>query len=190
MKNFFDCKDEKITEKAFSQSLIISVIGILLCIVALCSMTYAWFSESTSSGNNTLVSGSFDVTVDVTKTDGDVSTASAAVVFENGKYNLTETGKYTVTLTTTTTTTVKGYCVVTVNGTQYQTGVIVNEVARNDEYQTLTSPFTFTIEANQPDTVVEIEAYWGVPASPTVNADVPIVVGTAQSGAESNKTTE
>ena len=191
MKNFFDCKDEKITEKAFSQSLIISVVSILLCIVALCSMTYAWFTAETTSSSNTLKSGSFDITVNIAKTNGGVSTASETVIFENGKCNLTEAGTYTVTLTTTDTTKVKGYCVVTINGTQaYRTGVIVNEAALNDEYQIVTNPFAFTIKTNQPDSVVEIVACWGVPAEPTINTTEPIEVGTAQSGKGSNEATE
>ena len=93
MKNFFECKDEKITEKAFSQSLIISVVSILLCIVALCSMTYAWFTAETTSSSNTLTSGSFDVTVDIVKTEGEVSTVDNAVEFENGNITIFE-GNY------------------------------------------------------------------------------------------------
>ena len=44
MKNFFDFQDEKITEKAFSKNIIVSIAGILLSIVMLCSTTYAWFT--------------------------------------------------------------------------------------------------------------------------------------------------
>ena len=91
MKNFFDCKDEKITEKAFSQSLIISVVSILLCLVALCSMTYAWFTTETSSSSNTLTSGSFDLDIIVSKVDDGAATASAIEAESNtdGKYSYT-----------------------------------------------------------------------------------------------------
>ena len=95
MKNFFDCKDEKITEKAFSQSLIISVVSILLCLVALCSMTYAWFTAETTSSSNTLTSGSFDVTIAVSEVEDGVATTSAGTI---DPVSNTE-GKYTVTLT-------------------------------------------------------------------------------------------
>ena len=65
MKHIFDSKDEKLTEKAFIQSVVISVVGILLCIVALCSATFCWFTGGTENNSNTLVSGSFDVTITV-----------------------------------------------------------------------------------------------------------------------------
>ena len=65
LKSFFDYKDGKISEKTFSQSLIISVVSILLCIVVLCSLTYAWFTTESKSNSNTLVSGTFDVVISV-----------------------------------------------------------------------------------------------------------------------------
>ena len=64
MKNILNSK-EKISEKAFSQSLLISVISILLCIVALCSVTWAWFSTEISSSSSDIKSAYCDVTVSV-----------------------------------------------------------------------------------------------------------------------------
>ena len=192
MKNFFECKDEKITEKAFSQSLIISVVSILLCLVALCSMTYAWFTGSTSSGNNTLTSGSFDVTVSISKTDGDVSTASIPVVFADGKYTLTEAGTYTVTLTPTDDTTVKGYCVVTINeetAKSQRTIVITNDKTESTEY-TKNAPFTFKIVTTESNTVVEIEAHWGVPADPVIANGGNLTVEVKQTSSEGNEASE
>ena len=92
LKNFFDCKDEKITEKAFSQSLIISVVSILLCIVALSSVTYAWFTGETTSGSNTLMSGSFDVKITVSKLEDGVASANAIEAESNNE------GKHTYKL--------------------------------------------------------------------------------------------
>ncbi len=65
----FDTKYEKITKNAFSQSVIISVVSILMCIVVLCSLTYAWFASETSSSSNTLMSGYFDVKITVSKVE-------------------------------------------------------------------------------------------------------------------------
>lgn len=170
MKNFFDCKDEKITEKAFSQSLIISVVGILLCLVALCSMTYAWFTGSTSSGNNTLVSGSFDTTVSVKKGDGTL------VMPQNGKYILMPGETYTVTLEPAQAATVKGYCIVSINGESKKTGVILDDGMVDDVYTAATAPFEFTIVTEKDNTVVTFESHWGVLLTPDVVADSTITV--------------
>ena len=63
MKNFFETKEEKITEKAFTQSLFISIASILICIVMLCSITFAWFSEDVSNNTHKVEAGRFDIEV-------------------------------------------------------------------------------------------------------------------------------
>ena len=176
MKNFFDCKDEKITEKAFSQSLLISVLSILLCIVALCSMTYAWFTGETASSSNTLTSGSFDVEVNIVKAEDVAATASEAVVFADGKYTLTTPGTYTVTLKPTADATVKGYCTVTIDDSVYKTEVILDEDMVDEIYTAKTSPLQFTIVTEKADTVVKLESYWGVIVLPNIKENTKITV--------------
>ena len=171
MKNFFDCKDEKITEKAFSQSLIISVVSILLCLVTLCSMTYAWFTTETTSSSNTLTSGSFDITVSVKAQDDTLVTPTA-----DGKYILTSADEYTVTLEPAQTATVKGYCIVNINGENKKTGVILDDEMVDDIYTTATAPFEFTIVTEKNNTVVTFESHWGVLLTPDVVADSTITV--------------
>lgn len=196
MKNFFDCKDEKITEKAFSQSLIISVVSILLCLVALCSVTYAWFTGETTSGSNTLMSGSFDVTIAVSEVEDGVATTSAGTIdpvsITEGKYTYKfQPGTYEITLKLTDTSTVKGHCVVTIgNGAEQHTDAIIGDNSANvDESTTKTDPFTFKITVTE-ETTVTLEPRWGV----VVNADIAyaeeIKVGTVPSGEESNEGTE
>ena len=175
MKNFFDCKDEKITEKAFSQSLIISVVSILLCLVTLCSMTYAWFTTETTSSSNTLTSGSFDITVSVKAQDDTLVTPTA-----DGKYILTSGEEYTVTLEPAQTATVKGYCIVNINGENKKTGVILDDEMVDDIYTTATAPFEFTIETEKANTVVTFESHWGVLLNPDVDADSTITVKESQ----------
>ena len=170
MKNFFDCKDEKITEKAFSQSLIISVVSILLCLVALCSTTYAWFTTETTSSSNTLTSGSFDITVSVKKGDGSLLEPI------DEKYILNAKEEYTVTLVPTQTATVKGYCIVNINGENKKTGVILDDEMVDDIYTTATAPFKFTIVTEKDNTVVTFESHWGVLLTPDVDADSTITV--------------
>lgn len=52
MKSFLTANNEKLTEKAFSSGIITSVLSIVLCIAALCSTSWAWFTGSTQSNNN------------------------------------------------------------------------------------------------------------------------------------------
>ena len=195
MKNFFDCKDEKITEKAFSQSLIISVVSILLCLVALCSMTYAWFTGSTSSGNNTLVSGTFDVTIVVSRVEDGVATASTGALEPEsnteGKYTYKfQPGTYEITLKLTDTSTVKGHCVVTINGGEEQhTAAIIGTNTANVENKELTDPFKFKITITKETTVV-LEPRWGVVVNADIDYNEEIKVGTVPSGEESNEGTE
>ena len=181
MKNFFDCKDEKITEKAFSQGLLISVLSILLCIVALCSITYAWFTGGTSSNSNKLTSGSFDVSVSVIKTSGAdgtlIENSVAMIALDDGSYKLSMPGTYTVTLTPSDDATVKGYCIVTIDTNKvYRTDVILDSEMVDESYTEATAPFTFTIVVDKIDTVVKFEPHWGVLVEPDIKEGATIAV--------------
>ncbi len=180
MKNIFDSKDEKITEKAFVQSVVISVVGILLCIVALCSVTFCWFTGETESNSNTLVSGTFDVEIKVEKgdtipeTEAEGEQADAAAAADSEKTEETEAtievkadpnqqgvwvcelpgaGTYTVTLTLKDGSTVKGHCVVCVgnDATKKHTDAIIGEHTANPTDLPESNPFTFTITVTEAD---------------------------------------
>ena len=161
MNNFFDSQDKKITDKAFSQNIIISVAGILLSIIMLCSSTYAWFTASVMSDTNKVESGHFSIDVAsvvpvVNGVKGD------AVAPTSGVYNLNE-GTYMITLTPTAASTVKGYCLIAANGAEYCTDVIVNATTATDEYNA-NSPFVFYVTVLAPTTLA-IESRWGIPAT-------------------------
>lgn len=195
MKNFFDCKDEKITEKAFSQSLIISVLSILLCLVALCSMTYAWFTTETSSSSNTLMSGSFDVTIAVSQVEDGVATASNIEVEPDpanpGKYTCTlEKGTYEISLTLTPGSTVKGHCVVTIGGgeEQHTAAIIGDNTANVDETATKTDPFKFKITVTE-TTKVTLEPRWGEVVEPDIDYNSTIDLTTSAND-ETNQSNE
>ena len=191
MKNFFDTNEEKITEKAFSQSLVISIFGIVLCLVALCSATYAWFTGETASDNNTLISGSFDVNVTVTQeaASGGTATASAQPIAasEDGSYTLVTPGTYSVTLVPTDESTVKGYCIVTIDESRkYKTDVILNESMLDDIYTEKTSPFIFLIKTEKENTVVRFESHWGILLEPDLSDEnTTILVEAVQTPPES-----
>ena len=188
MKNFFDCKDEKITEKAFSQSLIISVVSILLCLVVLCSMTYAWFTGETTSAGNSITSGSFDLEVDVvqTKVDG-VSVSNKIDVTKDGEgvlsCTLPEAGTYTVTLTRAVGSTAKGYCYIQVGtGEKRATETIVDA---NTENTSDTNPFKFDMTTTEENTIVMFSPCWGIHASPQIRCGGNMTIdGAAQNANE------
>ena len=194
MKNFFDCKDEKITEKAFSQSLIISVVSILLCLVALCSMTYAWFTAETTSSSNTLTSGSFDVTIAVSEVEDGVATTSAGTIdpvsITEGKYTYKLLpGTYEISLALTEDSTVKGHCVVTIGNDTQHTDAIIGTNTANVENATMTDPFKFKITVTE-DTTIILEPRWGVVVNADIDYNEEIKVGTVPSGEESNEGTK
>ena len=168
MKNFFDCKDEKITEKAFSQSVVISVLSILLCLVVLCSTTYAWFVGETTSNSNTLMSGSFDLIITVTKDDNDYPVIEDETKDGAWICNLTEEGTYIVNLELKEGSTVKGHCLVKVGDDEFKhTAAIVEEHTANSEDVVVTDTFTFTITVTG-QTTVTFEPHWGVVVEPDI----------------------
>lgn len=192
MKNFFECKDEKITEKAFSQSLIISVVSILLCLVALCSVTYAWFTGETTSGSNTLMSGSFDVKITVSKLEDGVASANAIEAESNneGKYTYKLLpGTYEISLALTEDSTVKGHCVVTIGNDTQHTDAIIGANTANVENAAMTDPFKFKITVTA-ETTVFLEPRWGVVVNADIDYDEEIKVETVPSGEENTEVTE
>jgi hypothetical protein len=186
LKHIFDSKDEKITEKAFVQSVVISVVGILLCIVALCSATFCWFTGETESNRNTLVSGSFDLSVAVaesnaeTESDAEIESESMIAVVPHTQKegvwtcSITKPGTYTVTLTLKDGSSVKGHCIVTVGeDTPKHTDAIIGEHTANDADAPLSNPFTFTFTvteaSDEKPVTVTFEPRWGV----AVTFDIP-----------------
>ena len=171
MKNFFDFKDTKITEKAFSQNVLISIAGILLSIVMLCSSTYAWFSADVSSNVNKLESGHFRINAVsvVPVVDGTPSNENTITSNASGVYTLDE-GIYMITIEPTAESNVRGYCLVTANGEEYRTDVIINDRATNEQYPTSNTPYIFYIKVAEL-TAVKIESRWGIPADADVSAN-------------------
>ena len=174
MKKYFEYQDEKTTEKAFSKSLITSVVSVLLCLFALSSVTYAWFTGEISSNSNTLVSGQFDITISVSHSTDGPATADVIAVTKHptnaGVYQckLPSEGTYTVTLELTKGSTVKGHCVVKVgNDSPKHTDAIIGTQTENRENRPLTDPLVFTVEVTGPTTVT-FEPRWGVVVAPDI----------------------
>ncbi len=165
--------NKKITDKAFTRFVATSVFGILVCIACLCSSTFAWFTTTQDSSQNTITSGVFDheIKIEITSagsgetvelTDGDVQSCT----LDRGK-------SYVVTLTPTDTTTVKGYCVIKLDGTAYNTdtyGMI------DGTLEALT--FTLTVPAGDGDAKVTFTPHWGIAANKHVANGGTLTPGT------------
>lgn len=147
MKNFFDRRDEKITDKAFKKSITISVVSILLCIVALCSTTWAWFSQEVASSHNSIKSANCNVSVSVTS-------AGAPVDAVDGKYTFVKDAAYEIKMTATGTAKT-AYCVLNIGGTNYYTVQIPTDAA------SIQNSITFTLQFSADTTAVEIFSRWG-----------------------------
>ena len=145
--NITTAKPDKLTEKAFMQSIAVSVVCVLLCVVALCSATWAWFKGDVTSSDNTIKAGYCNVTIDVkdgeTTVPANVGTAGI-YTFEGGK-------TYTVTITS------EGdvkssYCKLVIGGEDYYTQQISTHAPGN------VISFTLTFDE---DTNVQIIGRWG-----------------------------
>ena len=144
-------KQEKLTDKVFMQSVTVSIIGILLCIVALCSATWAWFSSDVTSNSNTIKSGSCTVTVSVTnegtKIDPKVDTTDTYSLEANKSYLIKITSVGTVK---------SSYCKLMIGGQNYYT-----EQISTSEPNTIS--FTLTFDA---PTEVQVITCWGTYSIP------------------------
>ena len=191
MKGFFDLKPEKISEKAFMRGLIVSVIGIFICIVALCSATYAWFVGDVSSESNTITSGSFNVTVSVIGSDEGAVTELTPRSTEDGGWEFAlPAGTYTVTLKLTEQSTVKGHCIVTVgNDPAWHTAPILSEAIANATGLTASDPFVFTLAVEE-ETTLTILPCWGLAVETQIANEGIVDLTTPSEETESDETTE
>ena len=174
MKNVFSLfakSGDKETDKIFLQGLIVSCVSILLCIVALCSMTFAWFNTNLSSTNNVIESATFDLDMLITDSEGnridltDYGNGRFGCWLEQGK---TYTASFSIVEGSTAS---KGYCDIhAVNLNHYPTAPISNdETVGND---------TFTIKIVAEDDVrVIFIAKWGMSALETIEFDSTVTVG-------------
>lgn len=144
---FFGSKQEKLTEKAFMQSITASILSILLCIVALCSVTWAWFNEDVTSSANTIKAGNCNVAVSVMNGETEIAPeadTTGTYAFEAGKsyqINIASTG-----------TGDSSYCKLVINGQDCYTEQMSTAESKN--------AITFTLTFDAP-TEVEIITRWG-----------------------------
>ena len=138
-------------DKAFSRLLIPSMCAIFICIICLCSTTFAWFTESVpSEGNQINMAEECLLTVTVTREyDG--------FVFENidQGIELEADVNYIVTLELPENT-ASGYCTITTtDGKTYYSDYI----ARHQDGQPRIDSFVLTVENTQ---ILTFTKKWGI----------------------------
>lgn len=112
--------------------------GIAFCVICLAGSTWAWFTGTISSSENTLKSAYFSGTVEIT-----AGAETVDVRFEDGYYVATLTGDKTYNITLTAEGDAKGYARITLGAANYYT-VPLND---GDTLNLTTSPEdTYTIK--------------------------------------------
>lgn len=140
-------KHTKLTDENIFRLLLPSIIGVVICMVCLAGMTWAWFTASVTTPLQTITAANYDVTVSVTN-DG------VEIPAENGAYTL-PSGDNTVQLTATGNAST-GYCKIILSGhaDTYYTPQFPNPEAQNS------AAFTFTVKVSA-DTEMTVIPTWG-----------------------------
>ena len=115
---FYVPRYEKMTDHSLSRILLSSVMGIVLCILCLAGLTWAWFSDSVSSQSPAITAADYDVQIQVTKSGVELQPS------EPGNYTLAAGSNadrsYTVTIRALGTAST-GYCTVQFGEETYHT---------------------------------------------------------------------
>ena len=143
--------NRKLSDKAFARLALTSILGILVCIICLCSTTYAWFMGSVQvDGGNFKAADECLLSVSVYK---DGTEGSLATVNTENPVTLECEGTYTVTLTLPKES-ASGYLVLTVDSQEYYSDYLQGN---NENDQTLT--FTMNVATAKS---VTFTARWGI----------------------------
>ena len=144
---------KKLTDKAFSRLIITSFLGIFVCVICLCSTTFAWFSETTpSAGNKIKTSDSCDLSIVVEKDGVPLNDIESGVELLVGEH-------YTVTLALPAGN-ASGYCIITAGENTYYSDYIL----RHNESESQTFVFDLVVKSTQ---TVTFESRWGIYTQPS-----------------------
>lgn len=155
-------KHGKVSDKEFTRIMISSVLGIMLCVICLAGLTWAWFSGSVSSAANNITAASFNIQIDVKVQDTE---RPISPTVENGIYSFSlENNKiYDVKITADGTATT-GYCEVIFGENSYHTIQIFNISGEPQPGSLLSTdrPHEITFTVNATDvTLLKIIPRWG-----------------------------
>lgn len=138
---------KKLTDEAFTRLMVVAILGILLCIICLCSTTYAWLSAAVPSSGNEVKAAECRLTVTVSREGVPLEGITEGVLLEPGVV-------YDVVLSLPPDN-ASGYCLITAGETVYYTEYI----ARHYEAEPQSVAFTMTVETEQ---TVIFTPRWGI----------------------------
>lgn len=138
-------KSSVLSDKMFMQSITVSILGMVLCMVALCSASWAWFTTSLSSPTNTIRSATCDITVTV-ESDG------SKIEITDGKFLIAGSKEHIITISAEGSAK-SSYCILVIDGKEYYTEQISTAAPDNE----ITFELKFDVQKN-----VEIINRWGI----------------------------
>lgn len=150
---------EKTTKKSHSGLLFSTIVSSFICILCLCSATFALFSGGVSNTSNTLESGVYGIDVEIINSENEIL---GNTLLGNGSlsYTFEAESKYTVKITTTAKTTVTtGFCIISIGNQKYKTVLIGEEGVEELEFE---------LDVKSQDLTVIFSSSWGIPSSTEV----------------------
>lgn len=143
-------EQQKLSDKAFFRMIFTAVLGVVVCVICLCSTSWAWFTGGIASDKNEIKTGQCLLTISV----GDGTQELANI--EDG-VELTSEKTYTVTLTLPKGS-ASGYCLMEPTGAEkaqyYSAGLL-----RNDGETDKVLSFTLKVEGTL---TVKFLVGWGI----------------------------
>lgn len=159
-------KTDKLSDKAFLRLVTTSILGIIVCLVCLCSTTYAWFTASIPSvGNELKTAGACDLEVTVSPHNPE---GEAFTDIENGV--LMEPGVDYLVVMLLPPGSASGYCLIEADGKTYYSDYIIGN---SDEPQIK----SFWLKIDDMPRVVTFTTRWGI-----LNRESDVVGGTLSIG--------
>lgn len=170
MKTIYERWEEEKKTKVRSHSGFTALFCIAMCVVVLCSMTYAWFVGKSSSDSNTLATGTFALKEIKVHNQEQAKVDVSPDATQAGVYTcvLPTAGTYTVTLELADDATVRGYCIVRVGNKVQRTATLIGDNTANNPEEIRRNPLTFTITVTE-ETTVAFEPKWGTVENPEIN---------------------
>ncbi len=157
-------KQDKLTDKTFIRLIVTSILAITVCIVCLCSSTWAWFNTSVSGGGNEIkAAGECLLTISVLQKgandDPDAPLKDeygAEITDYEGGVDLLAGESYVVTINLPQGATSSGYCLITAAGTTYN-----SEYIYRDDVKTEAKTISFNLSVSK-DQKVAFTPRWGI----------------------------